>query len=115
MAKVPADPRVPAIEALPMPSYAMLGWVSYRGGMLSLAASPAGLSITVAPIFPFHPPILVPWSRISPSDTIGGGWGRRVFGGSIMLDGRVRLRTTLESTAAIERASAQHGAQTPFG
>src|SRR6187549_27662 len=51
-------------EELPTPWYAMIGLASYRGRILTLRSSRAGLTLLVLRIFPFHPPIRVPWDRI---------------------------------------------------
>ncbi len=84
-------------EELPTPWYAMIGWVSYRGGILTLRSSRGGLTLRVLRVFPFHPPIRVPWDRI-----------REDGGRSILLDGRVRLRVPEETLTAIREAQAHH-------
>ena len=84
-------------EELPTPWYAMIGWVSYRGGILTLRSSRGGLTLRVPRIFPFHPPIRVPWDRIQEDG-----------GRSMLLDGRVRLRVPEETLAAIREAQARH-------
>lgn len=83
-------------EMLPTPWYAMIGWASYRGGVLTLRSSHGGLTLRVLRIFPFHPPIRVPWDRI------------REDGRSMLLDGRVRLRAPEETFAAIREARMRH-------
>lgn len=89
-------------EMLPTPWYAMIGWASYRGGVLTLRSSHSGLTLRVLRIFPFHPPIRVPWDRV------------REDGGSILLDGRVRLRAPEETLTAIREAQARYGATRTF-
>ncbi|HEX5720410.1 MAG TPA: hypothetical protein VF179_29920 [Thermoanaerobaculia bacterium] len=84
-------------EELPTPWYAMIGWGSYRGGILTLRSSHDGLTLRIPRIFPFHPPIRVPWDRI-----------REDGGRSILLDGRVRLRVPEETLTAIRQAQARH-------
>lgn len=81
-------------EKLPTPWFSMIGWVSYRG-ILSFRASPAGLTLRVLRIFPFHPPIRVPWERIQEA------------GSSMLLDDRVRLRVPPAVFAAIRDAKAR--------
>jgi hypothetical protein len=93
-------------EKLPTPWYAMIGWVSYRGGLLTLRSSRGGLTLRVPRIFPFHQPIRVPWDRIQEAD--GGGLLGRLGSGSMLLDGRVRLRVPAETLAAIREAQARH-------
>ncbi len=90
---------------LPTPWFAMIGGASYRGGVLSLGASEAGLTLRVMRLFPFHPPIRVPWSKVQPT-TAGAILGR--FGAeAFLLDGRVKLRVPKNVADAIkERASA---------
>ena len=92
-------------ETLPTPWYAMIGWASYRGGVLTLRSSYDGLTLRVLRIFPFHPPIRVPWERIR-EDT--GGLSGRLGSGSLLLDDRVRLRVPGETFAAIREARARH-------
>jgi len=84
-------------EALPTPWYAMIGWASYRGGVLTLRSSHDGLTLRVLRIFPFHPPIRVPWERI-----------REVASGSMLLDDRVRLRVPEKTFDAIREARERH-------
>ncbi len=91
-------------EELPTAWWAMIGLVSYRGGLLTLRASPAGLSLRIPRIFPFHKPIRVPWERIQ-----DGGPGARVVS-SVLLDGRVRLRVPETTHAAILDAKERLGA-----
>lgn len=93
-------------EELPTPWYAMIGWASYRGRILTLRSSRAGLTLLVLRIFPFHPPIRVPWDRIQEAD--GDGLLGRLGSGSMLLDGRVRLRVPAETLAAIREAQARH-------
>ena len=84
-------------ETLPAPWFATIGLVSYRGGILTLRSSAGGLTLRVLRIFPFHPPIRVPWERI-----------REVASGSMLLDDRVRLRVPEETFDAICEARARH-------
>lgn len=84
-------------EELPTPWYAMIGWVSYRGGILTLRSSRGGLTLRIPRVFPFHPPIRVPWDRIQEDG-----------GRSMLLDGRVRLRVPEETLTAIREAQARH-------
>lgn len=92
-------------EELPAPWWAMMGAVSYRGRMLTLRASPAGLTLRVPRIFPFHGPVRVPWERVQDD----GGPSARVFT-SILLDGRVHLRVPEATHAAILDAKSRLGA-----
>jgi hypothetical protein len=84
-------------ETLPSPWFAMIGWVSYRR-VLSFRAGPSGLTLRIPRIFPFHPPIRVPWERIQED------------GNSMLLDGRVRLRVPTAVFAAVHDAKARHTA-----
>jgi hypothetical protein len=93
-------------EKLPTPSFAMIGWSSYRGGVLSFRANRGGLTLRVLRIFLFHPPIRVPWERIQEAE--GGELLGRRFSGSFLLDGRVRLRVPPETFAAIRDAKARY-------
>jgi len=65
-----------------------------------------GLTLRVPRIFPFHQPIRVPWDRIQETD--GGGLLGRLGSGSMLLDGRVRLRVPAETLAAIREARVRH-------
>jgi hypothetical protein len=94
-------------ERLPAPRYAMIGVSSYRGGALSFRASRGGLTLRILRIFLFHPPIRVPWERISEAD--GGALLGKRFSGSFLLDGRVPLRLPAEAFAAIRDAKARYG------
>ncbi|NJL28130.1 MAG: hypothetical protein HC897_09635 [Thermoanaerobaculia bacterium] len=94
-------------EKLPTPRFAMIGWASYRGGILTLRASSKGLTLRVSPLFPFHKPIRVPWERIQ--EVAGGGLLFSGAKGSILLDGRVRLRVPEATHAAICAAKARYG------
>lgn len=93
-------------ETLPTPWYAMIGWVSYRGGILTFRSSRDGLTLRVLRIFPFHQPIRVPWDRIQEAD--GGGLLGRFGSGLMLLDGRVRLRVPEATLTAIREAHARH-------
>ena len=84
-------------EALPTPLYARIGLARYRGGVLTLRSSRDGLTLHVLRIFPFHPPIRVPWERI-----------QEVASGSMLLDDRVRLRVPEETFDAIREARERH-------
>lgn len=94
-----------AATPLPTPLYAMIGIVSYRGGILSLAASSLGLTLRVSRLFPFHPPIRVPWARIQEAES--GGFLGRLAGVALLLDGRVRLRLPETTLTAIRDARAR--------
>jgi len=83
-------------EKLPSPWLARIGWASYRGGILSLQAGPAGLTLRIPRIFPFHPPVRIPWERIQET------------GGALLLDGCVRLRVPPATLEAIRDAKARH-------
>jgi hypothetical protein len=93
-------------ERLRAPRLAMIGWVSYRGGILSFRANRGGLTLRVPRIFLFHPPIRVPWERIQEAE--GDGLLGRRLSGSFLLDGRVRLRVPPETFAAIRDAKARY-------
>ena len=93
-------------EALPTPWYAMIGGVSYRGGILTLRSSRGGLTLHVLRIFPFHQPIRVPWDRIQQAD--GGGLLGRFGSGSLLLDGRVRRLVPEKTLTAIREAQTRH-------
>ncbi len=94
-------------EMLPAPWYAMIGWVSYRGRILNLRATPGGLTVRILRVFLFHPPIRVPWARIQETD--GRGILGRLGAGSILLDDRVRLVVPEGTFAAIRSARARYG------
>lgn len=96
-------------EELPRPWWAMMGAVSYRGGMLRLRASPAGLTLRVPRIFPFHGPVRIPWDRVQDD----GGPSSRIFT-SILLDGRVHLRVPEATHAAVLAAKERLGAWASF-
>lgn len=93
-------------ETLPIAYYAMIGVSSYRGGILTLRATPAGLTVHVARIFPFHPPVRLPWDRVH--DDPSGGLLNRLTGGAFLLDGRVRLRLPGAVHAAVVAARAKY-------
>lgn len=89
-------------EELPTPLWAMIGLGSYRGGLLQLRASRAGLTMHVSRLFPFHGTLRVPWEHIALEPGLA-----RVFrgvAGTIVLDGRVRLRLPKEIFAAVSDA-----------
>ncbi len=92
------DQAFGAMEPLPTPLYAMIGMSSYRGGLLALRADRTGLALRVSKLFPFHPPIRIPWARVGRAE------------GSVLLDGRVTLRAPGDAMAAIENARARYGA-----
>jgi hypothetical protein len=89
-------------EALPPPLFAMIGSASYRGRILKLRASPRGLTLRIARIFLFHPPVRVPWERIREDGD------SRMFGSSLTLDDRVRLSVPAETFLAIRDAKARY-------
>jgi hypothetical protein len=85
------------------PWFAMLGVVSYRGGLLTLASSEGGLVVRVARLFPFHPPICVPWSSVVVHESSNGrGFGRLGLV-TVELAGRSKLRVPVETASAIAR------------
>lgn len=94
-------------EKLPTPGFALLGPGRYRGGILSLRASNKGLTLRIARIFPFHPPIRVPWERVQEEAEGGGFWGKVALK-AFLLDGRVRLRVPEATFAAIREAKARY-------
>lgn len=103
--------RVSAAEAadgeqLPTPRFAMIGGSLYRGGILSLRSSSKGLTLRISRLFPFHKPVRVPWDRIQEVENGGLLRGRRA--GTILLDGRVRLRVPEATLAAIREAKTRH-------
>ena len=89
------------MDELPTPLYAMIGMSSYRGGLLALRADRTGLALRVSKLFPFHPPIRIPWSHVGRAES------------SVVLDGRVTLRAPGEAMEAIENARARPGGQAP--
>ncbi len=93
-------------ERLESPRLATIGVSSYRGGTLSLRASRGGLTLRVLRIFPFHPPLRIPWERIR--EVEGDGLPGRRLSGSFLLDGRVRLRLSPETFAAVRDAKARY-------
>ena len=98
-----AEPRVYAGTGRPLPDpfYARLGLASYRGYMIHLDANQAGLGIQVSRLFPFHPPLRIPWNRIvmgSPSKW--RLWPTRSF----ILDGSVTVHISEETGNAIADA-----------
>ncbi|HBL27366.1 MAG TPA: hypothetical protein DD490_11080 [Acidobacteria bacterium] len=84
-------------EKLPTPWYVRVGWVSYRGGILTFRASATGLTVRVLPIFLFHPPLHLPWERLQENV------------GALLLDSRVRLGVPAATLAAIRDAKARLG------
>lgn len=96
------------MEQLPTPLYAMLGMSSYKGGTLALRADGAGLALRVSKLFPFHPPMRIPWDRVGRADATPSGFGARLMGGGVLLDGRTTLRAPGDVIAAIENARARY-------
>ena len=90
-------------EILPSPPQATIGISRYRGRILTLRASPGGLTLRIPRIFPFHPPVRVPWERIREDANRG------IFGPTLLLDERVRLGVPAETFAAIRDARARYG------
>jgi hypothetical protein len=89
-------------ELLPSPGYATIGISRYRGRILTLRAGPGGLTLRIPRIFPFHPPVRVPWERIREDANRG------ILGTSLLLDERVRLGVPAETFAAIRDAKARY-------
>ena len=88
-------------ELIAKPVFARIGFVSYRGGILSLRSSRNGLILHVMPLFPFHQPVLVPWQLVHEGES--GGTGRFALG-TFMLDNRVRLRVPSGAFTALQAA-----------
>ncbi len=104
LAKFRIDPTaVNEGEMLPSPSHATIGISRYRGKILTLRASPAGLTLRIPRIFPFHPPIRVPWERIREDANPS------IAGPSLLLDESVRLGVPAETFAAIRDAKTRYG------
>lgn len=89
-------------EALPTPLWAMLGLASYRGGILRLRASRAGFTLHVSRLFPFHGTLRVPWEHVEFEPELARMF--RGVAGTVVLDGRVRLRLPTETFAAVRDA-----------
>ena len=89
-------------ELLPSPWRATIGISRYRGRILTLRASPDGLTLRILRIFPFHPPVRVPWERIREDANRG------IFGPYMLLDDRVRLGVPAETFAAIHDAKTRY-------
>lgn len=71
------------------PLGAMLGLVSYRGGVLEVGFAPDGLDLRVMRLFrPGHPPLRIPWEQVvveGESKTFLGSWVRLRLGGGPVL------------------------------
>lgn len=94
-------------RSLPDSFYARIGLVSYRGYLVHLDVNQAGLGIQVSSLFPFHPPLRVPWNRIlvgTPSKW--RLWKTRSF----TLDGRVTMHIAEETADAVASAQQEFGA-----
>ncbi len=68
----------------------------------------AGLILRVLALFPFHPQLCIPWQRLVEDD--GGVFGRWVLG-SLLIDGRVRLRVPMSTLNAIREARARYSGE----
>lgn len=102
------DASARSARALPTPWYAMIGLVSYRGGIVGLGADDLGLVVRVSKLFPFHPAVRIPWNRVTVGTTSGSGFVRRFLGTSIELDARVTLRVPADVAKAIDDERARH-------
>lgn len=99
------------MEALDTPFYVMLGMSSYRGGTMSLRADRIGLALRVWKLFPFHPPVRIPWERVGRSEVGPGTLMTRFLGGSVVLDGRTTLRASEATIGSIEAARSRYAAR----
>ncbi len=99
----------PDLRGVPLPSgwASRIGFVSYRG-TLSFEATPQGLIARVMRLFPFHPPLLLPWRARALAR--GGG----VFtAGTMTVEGGATFSLNETAFQSIERAL-NTGAATPF-
>lgn len=86
-------------QRLPSPFYVRIGFVSYRGHAVQLDARDAGLGIRVSRLFPFHPPLRIPWSRIAVGPPSKWRlWSTR----TVILDGSVTMHVSGEAGDALE-------------
>lgn len=97
-------------DALPTPTWAMIGLASYRGGIVRLRSSRFGLTVHVSRLFPFHGTVRVPWEHIALEPEVARGF--RGLTGTLVLDARVRLRLPAETFHAVRDA---HGRLTGRG
>ena len=81
------------------PRLAWIGSVAYRGGILTLHSSLRGLTLQVSRLFPFHPPVRIPWHRVRVERDRGNASASR--GDAVWLDDRVRLTVPEETLDAI--------------
>lgn len=86
---------------LPSGFSCMVGGVSYRGTM-SFEATPQGLLARVMVLFPFHPPLLIPWNALRLSTT-----GGVFFSGEMQVANGATFRLNSDALAAIGAAQAQ--------
>jgi hypothetical protein len=92
-------------DELPLALWAMIGFTSYRGGIVELRAGRAGLTVAVSRLFPFHGAVCVPWQRVElPGEPTRSFRG---LGGTVMLDAQVRLRLPTETWQAVRGARAR--------
>lgn len=84
---------------------AMVGVASYRG-VLRFEATPQGLIARVMKLFPFHPPLLIPWNALRL--TRGGTF----FAGTMEVLNGATFRLNSDALASIE--AAQRAASQPF-
>ena len=90
----------PDLRGTPLPSgwASRVGFVSYRG-TLSFEATPEGLIARVMRLFPFHPPLLLPWRALSL--TRGGGF---FTAGTLTVEGGATFSLNEEAFQSVERA-----------
>lgn len=75
-----------------------VGWVNYRG-VLTFEAAPQGLIVRVMRLFPFHAPVLIPWSAMQLTRDNG-----IFFAGSMQVHVGPKFGLNREALDAIEHA-----------
>ncbi|MCU0659485.1 MAG: hypothetical protein MUF64_30745 [Polyangiaceae bacterium] len=78
-----------------------VGVASYRG-VISFSATPQGLMVEVMALFPFHRPLLIPWSAIA----LRRG-GAIFFAGEMQVHEGATFQLNGDALGAIERAMAR--------
>ncbi|MEZ4392748.1 MAG: hypothetical protein R3A48_16785 [Polyangiales bacterium] len=98
-----AYPAPEGLRGAPLPSgfACAIGGVSYRG-TTSFEATPQGLLARVMVIFPFHPPLLIPWSALRLTPT-----GSAFFAGEMQVAHGATFRLNADALASIGAAQAQ--------
>ncbi len=101
-------PAPPGFHGAPLPSgFAVrIGVANYRG-VLHFEAAPEGLVVRVMRLFPFHPPLLLPWRALRLTRSAG------LFSvGTLQVDGGSTFSLNGDAFQSIERALGG-GASTP--